>query len=380
MLQWRSNASVDCGRRQESLRLLLHVPDGRGTSAAVPLPLGRPARLRQTAGVHLGCLGIAWPVESSCIPPPPRCHPLSHPRRPHNHGEARPPLPESRALVRAVTHAAPHVPPLPPAACRRWPPPTLAPPAPPLAPPQPWFYCDQCGDTIKKAKVAQHAHQCGSSYFTCIDCSAGFDLRTVQVRRGSGRGCRWRAATCQPGQLVTQLSTVCSATGQPTCCCWRRPPPQGHTQCVTEHEKYALGATKPGGYAAAGFAGDGAAKQQEGEQGMAAAEPHHVTLCARPGAAPGTTCAAPASLRLLHPMCSPAAHAPIRCRPGGGPGVFGHPPALEVQRVQRDVHQPGHTSGARGGRQAQAAGEAHMPRPVWEAVWGTDGDSTVHRS
>lgn len=29
--------------------------------------------------------------------------------------------------------------------------------------------------------------------------------------------------------------------------------PQGHTTCVTEHEKYALGATKPGGYAAQGF-------------------------------------------------------------------------------------------------------------------------------
>jgi hypothetical protein len=40
---------------------------------------------------------------------------------------------------------------------------------------------------------------------------------------------------------------------------------QGHTQCVTEHEKYALGATKPGGYAAGGFAANGAAKPaQEG--------------------------------------------------------------------------------------------------------------------
>lgn len=41
---------------------------------------------------------------------------------------------------------------------------------------------------------------------------------------------------------------------------------QGHTQCVTEHEKYALGATKPGGYAATGFAAEGGAKQgAEGE-------------------------------------------------------------------------------------------------------------------
>ena len=36
---------------------------------------------------------------------------------------------------------------------------------------------------------------------------------------------------------------------------------------MTEHEKYALGATKPGGYAASGFAAEGAAKPgQEGEQ------------------------------------------------------------------------------------------------------------------
>lgn len=28
---------------------------------------------------------------------------------------------------------------------------------------------------------------------------------------------------------------------------------QNHNVCVTEHEKYALGATKPGGYAANGF-------------------------------------------------------------------------------------------------------------------------------
>lgn len=32
---------------------------------------------------------------------------------------------------------------------------------------------------------------------------------------------------------------------------------QSHSTCVTEHEKYALGATKPGGFAAQGFYGDG---------------------------------------------------------------------------------------------------------------------------
>jgi cell growth-regulating nucleolar protein len=33
--------------------------------------------------------------------------------------------------------------------------------------------------------------------------------------------------------------------------------PQGHSTCVSEHEKYALGATKPGGYAAGGFYTEG---------------------------------------------------------------------------------------------------------------------------
>ncbi len=33
------------------------------------------------------------------------------------------------------------------------------------------------------------------------------------------------------------------------------PCPQNHSTCVTEHEKYALGATKPGGFAANGVQG-----------------------------------------------------------------------------------------------------------------------------
>jgi hypothetical protein len=36
-------------------------------------------------------------------------------------------------------------------------------------------------------------------------------------------------------------------------------PLQAHNTCVTEHEKYALGATKPGGFAEQGFHGDGQA-------------------------------------------------------------------------------------------------------------------------
>ena len=84
---------------------------------------------------------------------------------------------------------------------------------------QPWFYCDLCGDTIKKPKVAQHCGQCRGASFTCIDCSRPFTQQTVQ----------------------------------------------GHTSCVTEHEKYAQGATKPGGFASKGFFGDAAAAAQNGE-------------------------------------------------------------------------------------------------------------------
>lgn len=49
-------------------------------------------------------------------------------------------------------------------------------------------------------------------------------------------------------------------------------PSQNHVTCVSEHEKYALGATKPGGFAEKGFYHDGAApaasKQQGGPVGM----------------------------------------------------------------------------------------------------------------
>jgi cell growth-regulating nucleolar protein len=56
-------------------------------------------------------------------------------------------------------------------------------------------------------KVGTHMNQCSASSFTCIDCSRQFDQTTVH----------------------------------------------SHTQCVTEHEKYAKGATKPGGFAEKGF-------------------------------------------------------------------------------------------------------------------------------
>ncbi|KAG1666515.1 hypothetical protein FOA52_014412 [Chlamydomonas sp. UWO 241] len=72
----------------------------------------------------------------------------------------------------------------------------------------PWFYCDLCGDSIKKPALQKHFYQCGGQSFSCIDCCVTFDRQGVT----------------------------------------------GHSSCVTEHEKYALAATKPGGSAADGGA------------------------------------------------------------------------------------------------------------------------------
>lgn len=62
-------------------------------------------------------------------------------------------------------------------------------------------------------KIAAHAARCSCSQLTCVDCSREFD--------------KW-------------------SVGQ-------------HVSCVTEHDKYAKGATKPGGAAANGFFGNGGA-------------------------------------------------------------------------------------------------------------------------
>ncbi|EFJ49197.1 hypothetical protein VOLCADRAFT_117335, partial [Volvox carteri f. nagariensis] len=70
-----------------------------------------------------------------------------------------------------------------------------------------WFHCEDCGDTIKKPKLVNHYRSCSASRFSCVDCLQSFTRATVN----------------------------------------------GHTTCVTEHEKYALAATKPGGFAAGGL-------------------------------------------------------------------------------------------------------------------------------
>ena len=83
-----------------------------------------------------------------------------------------------------------------------------------------WFVCGDCGDTIKKPQLKKHFNACSASILSCVDCGQEFNRHTVQ----------------------------------------------GHTACVTEHEKYALGATKPGGKASA-FNGTAAKGKMGGQTG-----------------------------------------------------------------------------------------------------------------
>lgn len=43
-----------------------------------------------------------------------------------------------------------------------------------------WFQCDDCGENIKKPKLAIHFSRCGSYKFSCIDCGTTFDRQSVQ--------------------------------------------------------------------------------------------------------------------------------------------------------------------------------------------------------
>jgi len=79
-----------------------------------------------------------------------------------------------------------------------------------------WFSCDGCGESLKKPRLAAHLQRCHTRSLTCIDCSCTFDTQSVHA----------------------------------------------HTSCVTEHQKYALLATKPGGKPSSG--GGGAATPAAG--------------------------------------------------------------------------------------------------------------------
>ena len=105
----------------------------------------------------------------------------------------------------------------------------------------PWFNCDSCGDTVKKPKIDAHARSCAAESFTCIDCSCTFDYRGVKA----------------------------------------------HVSCVTEHEKYALAATKPGGAGArvnaarggGGGGGGGTGAEAFGEEFLATGPPWKCACC-----------------------------------------------------------------------------------------------------
>ncbi|KAK1413841.1 hypothetical protein QVD17_29577 [Tagetes erecta] len=63
-----------------------------------------------------------------------------------------------------------------------------------------WFQCEDCGDNLKKPKLAGHFRSCSANTLSCIDCGQMFGQQTVQ----------------------------------------------GHTQCITEMEKYGpKGQAKP---------------------------------------------------------------------------------------------------------------------------------------
>ena len=78
-----------------------------------------------------------------------------------------------------------------------------------------------------------------STHFTCIDCTQTFDRTSVQARVVRALGRR----LCPLSFLTVTF--------------------QAHTSCVTEHAKYALGATKPGG-----AGGGGGGKQAAGPAGV----------------------------------------------------------------------------------------------------------------
>jgi cell growth-regulating nucleolar protein len=63
-----------------------------------------------------------------------------------------------------------------------------------------WFQCEDCGENLKKPKLAGHFRSCYASKLSCIDCGEFFSQDTVQ----------------------------------------------GHTQCISEAEKYGpKGQSKP---------------------------------------------------------------------------------------------------------------------------------------
>ena len=127
---------------------------------------------------------------------------------------------------------------------------------------------------LPQPKVQNHTYSCSASAFNCIDCGRTFDRVSVKVDPSASftvmhaPGCRHWQYLCAGGsadEAVNRIKAFISSRLE-TC-------PQEHTTCVTEHDKYAKGATKPGGFAASGFYGGGkAAAAQDGPAAAAGLE------------------------------------------------------------------------------------------------------------
>lgn len=130
-------------------------------------------------------------------------------------------------------------------------------------------------------KVPAHLRICPRATFTCIDCSRTFDSHSVQVRAGSltaefcCKRCGRPAPSAAPrsgriahrvvvqvtsrDETLMHLGASFRPAGNPGS--KHQDVLQGHNSCVTEVQKYAQGATKPGGVAEGGFYEDGAEPQ-----------------------------------------------------------------------------------------------------------------------
>lgn len=174
---------------------------------------------------------------------------------------------------------------------------------------------------------------------------------------------------------------------------------------MTEHEKYAQGVTKAGGYAAQGYFNDAKPAAGPAAAGECRAAAHRgarhslgiIVVCwtlqsiqtslrSAPAAVLAPACIswlhvhrAPTRVTLLsqgkaslvspdpsHPSSPlPPPITPSSSKRPGGHAVPVQAGALEVQRVQRDVHQRGDPAGPCCGRQAQAAGGSGEQEAAW---------------
>jgi len=152
----------------------------------------------------------------------------------------------------------------------------------------------------QQPKVVTHSYSCGRSGYACVDCGRQFDGASVKA----------------------------------------------HNSCVTEHDKYAKGATKPGGFASGGFYGDG-------EGGQGAAGP------AAPAAAAAGAASAPQPVGLEFLASRP----PWACSACGvtctsQDTLLGHAAGAKHRRRSNAAAKAAKKEGKKGGVEAEAAAPA----------------------